>query len=244
MKNFNYYFLCGIALIMLAACGSSSSKNEEEKITETGANGKEYRSYQEACRAEDFEAARDTMSIYHKKYLEELSGHWFHNSEERTKAEGKYYEAFDYIYKAEIQYLLSELRGDECKDKILFILEEIPIEGEKFPQGICGYSVARRGSAGEEGLPLDAYIKWTQHYNRLCDNILSLAINRKNQDLAKLILLKYVDNVEVTEGDSDGGVKVNGVTVDGYHGYIKYTNADRDAAKKKYDEAVELGAFN
>ncbi len=238
MKNFNYYFLCGIALIMLAACGSSSSKNEE-----TGANGKEYRSYQEACRAEDFEAARDTMSIYHEKYLEELSKNGIINRENRKKAEGKYYEAFDYIYKAETQYLLSELRGDECKDKISFILEEIPIEGEKFPQGLCDWSVACRGSWGDEGLPLDAYVVWTQHFNRLCDNILSLAINRKNQDLAKLILLKYVDNVEVTRGES-GGIKVNGVTVDGNHGYIKYTNADRDAAKKKYDEAVELGAFN
>jgi len=244
MKRIKFLSFCCIAVFLLTACGSSSSKNEEEKISVTGADGKEYTSYQEACRAEDFEAARDAMSIYHEKYLEELSGNGMVNKEDRKKAEGKYYEAFDYIYKAEIQYLLSELRGDECKDKIAFLLEEIPIEGEKFPQGLCDYSVACRGSWGDEGLPLDAYVIWTQHFNRLCDNILSLAINRKNQDVAKMILLKYVDNVEVTRGESGGGVKVNGVRVDGNHGYINYTSADRDTAKKKYDEAVKSGAFN
>ena len=36
---------------------------------------------------------------------------------------------------------------------------------------------------------------------------------------------------------------VDGISVDGNHGYIKYTSADRDAAKKKYDEAVRNGAF-
>ena len=201
-----------------------------------------YKDYREAVKALDFEAARDAMSIYHEKYLEELSENGIINQEDRKKAEGEYYAAFDYIYKAEIQYLLSELRGDECKDKIVFLLEEIPIEGEKFPQGLCDYGVACRGSWGDEGLPLDAYVIWTQHFNRLCDNILSLAITMKNQDVAKMILLKYVDNVEVTTGDSD--VIVNGVSVDGNHGYINYTSADRDTAKKKYDEAVELGAFN
>ena len=163
------------------------------------------------------------------------------NTEERKKAEWMYYSAFDHIYKAEIQYLLSELNGDECKDKITFLLEEIPVEGEKFPQGLCHYSIACRGEWGDEGLPLDAYIVWTQHFNRLCDTILSLAINRNNQDLAKMILLKYVDNVEVTRG---GDNVVDGVMVDGNHGYIKYTSVDRDAARKKYDEAVRIGAFN
>ena len=57
-----------------------------------------------------------------------------------------------------------------------------------------------------------------------------------------MILLKYVDNVEVTTGNNPA-VVVDGVKVDGSHGYIKYTSADRDAARKKYDEAVRIGAF-
>lgn len=63
MKNFNYYFLCGIALIMLAACGSSSSKNEEEKESDNLV----YSDYESACYNEDFDAAH---KILNKQRLE------------------------------------------------------------------------------------------------------------------------------------------------------------------------------
>lgn len=225
--------IIGFGVATLCSCGNSNSGNSNKEEMDMD--------YRDAIKALDFETARDIMNTYHERYIEELSKSYSHR-EERKKAEGMYYSAFDHIYKAEIQYLLSELNGDECKDKIAFLLEEIPVEGEKFPQGLCSYFIASRGDFGDDGLPFDAYIVWTQHFNRLCDNILSLAINRRNQDLATMILLKYVDNVEVTTGDHPA-VVVDGVKVDGDHGYIKYTSADRDAARKKYDEAVRIGAF-
>ena len=225
--------IIGFGVATLCSCGNSNSGNSNKEEMDMD--------YRDAIKALDFETARDIMNTYHERYIEELSKSYSHRKE-RKKAEGMYYSAFDHIYKAEIQYLLSELNGDECKDKIAFLLEEIPVEGEKFPQGLCSYFIASRGDFGDDGLPFDAYIVWTQHFNRLCDNILSLAINRRNQDLATMILLKYVDNVEVTTGDQPA-VVVDGVKVDGDHGYIKYTSADRDAARKKYDEAVRIGAF-
>ena len=225
--------IIGFGVATLRSCGNSNSGNSNKEEMDMD--------YRDAIKALDFETARDIMNTYHERYIEELSKSYSHRKE-RKKAEGMYYSAFDHIYKAEIQYLLSELNGDECKDKIAFLLEEIPVEGEKFPQGLCSYFIASRGDFGDDGLPFDAYIVWTQHFNRLCDNILSLAINRRNQDLATMILLKYVDNVEVTTGDHPA-VVVDGVKVDGDHGYIKYTSADRDAARKKYDEAVRIGAF-
>ena len=225
--------IIGFGLATLCSCGNSDSGNSNKEEMDMD--------YRDAIKALDFETARDIMNTYHERYLEELSKDATFNDEERKKAQGMYYSAFDHIYKAEIQYLLSELNGDECKDKIAFLLEEIPVEGEKFPQGLCGYLIACRDEY-DNGLPLDAYIVWTQHFNRLCDTILSLAINRKNQDLATMILLKYVDTVEVIKGDRPP-VVVDGVEVDDNHGYIKYTSADRDAARKKYDEAVRIGAF-
>ena len=223
--------IIGFGVATLCSCGNSNSGNSNKEEMDMD--------YRDAIKALDFETARDIMNTYHERYLEVEELSKSENREERKKAEGMYYSAFDHIYKAEIQYLLSELNGDECKDKIAFLLEEIPVEGEKFPQGLCSYFIASRGDFGDDGLPFDAYIVWTQHFNRLCDTILSLAINRRNQDLAMMILLKYVDNVEVTLGS---GV-VDGVEVDFQHGYIKYTSADRDAARKKYDEAVRIGAF-
>ena len=225
--------IIGFGVATLCSCGNSNSGNSNKEEMDMD--------YRDAIKALDFETARDIMNTYHERYIEELSKSYSHRKE-RKKAEGMYYSAFDHIYKAEIQYLLSELNGDECKDKIAYLLEEIPVEGEKFPQGLCSYFIASRGDFGDDGLPFDAYIVWTQHFNRLCDNILSLAINRRNQDLATMILLKYVDTVEVTIGDGPG-IVVDGVKVDGDHGYIKYTSADRDAARKKYDEAVRIGAF-
>ena len=227
--------IIGFGVATLCSCGNSNSGNSNKEEMDMD--------YRDAIKALDFETARDIMNTYHERYIEELSKSTesYINREERKKAEGMYYSAFDHIYKAEIQYLLSELNGDECKDKIAFLLEEIPVEGEKFPQGLCSYGISRRDE-DDDGLPLDAYIVWTQHFNRLCDTILSLAINRRNQDLAMMILLKYVDNVEVIIGDRPP-VVVDGVEVDYYHGYIKYTSVDRDAARKKYDEAVRIGAF-
>lgn len=231
MRTMKFLMFSYAAICMLMACGNNSNSS-----------GSSEQSYREAVKKLDFDTARDILNSFHEKYLEELSK-GEDNVDERKAAEGKYYNAFDYIYKSEIQYLLSELNDDECKDKIMFILDEIPIEGEKFPEGLCDFWIANRGDDGLDGggIALDAYIVWTQHFNRLCSIILSSAINSKNQELAKLILLKFVDNVEVTNGGDN--VKINGVSVDFEHGYIKYTTKDRDVAQKKYDEAVKKGAF-
>lgn len=234
MKKIYQFTISCLMLCALVACGGGNEKSS--------ADGTKYQSYRDAVKNNDFESARDTLNVYREKYLYEQSQNGITHRHERKEAEGKYYQAFDDIYKAETQYLLSELSGEECKDKILFILEEIPVEGEKFPAGLCDYDVVCCGDWGDEGVPLDAYIVWTQHYNRLCGNFLTLAINRKNQELAKAILLQFVDNVEAIKGDNYG-IDVDGVKVDGNHGYIKYTSVDRDAAQKKYDEAVASGAF-
>ena len=242
----SFYLLALMCFSALTASLSVISCSSSVKNKLFSSDTKSYKSYRDAVKDLNFEAAHDTLSSYREDYLAELSKDWLTYRDERAAAQGKYYQAFDEIYKAEIQYILSELRGDECKDKILFLLEEIPVEGEKMPAGLCTDYVAHRGSLGNEGIPLDAYIIWTQHYNRLCSNILSLAINRKNQDLAKLIILQFVDNVEVTAGDiraDSGSIRVDGVIVDYHHGYIKYTSEDRNAAKEKYDEAVRSGAF-
>lgn len=208
-----------------------------------------YNSYQEACKALDFDAAHDILSVYRDQYAEARAKDDISGREERESAQEKYFNAFDYVYKAETQHILSEMEGEERKSKIIFMLEGIPVEGEKYPEGLCDYEVARRGDWGEEGIPLDAYIIWVQHYNQLCSNIMTLAISKKDQELAKAILLQFADNVEAITSGSGGKssgrfIDVDGVRVDGYHGYIKYTSADRDAAQKKYERAVEMGAFN
>lgn len=102
MKNFSYYFLCGIALILLAACGSSSSKNEEEKITVISSDGKEYESYEEACYAQDYEAAHKFLTAMKKADASD------------------YEEAREYVFSKEALYLIA--MNDESSTKRLFFL--------------------------------------------------------------------------------------------------------------------------
>ena len=240
-KDTVYFFVSMMILFIIFLIGSiSTGFLDLDKVIKTFHSATE-QSYRDAVKELNFEAAHDVLSSYRSDYLYELSqsDHW----DEKNAAQGKYYQAFDEIYKAETQYILSEFQGDECKDKILFLLEEIPIEGEKKKAGLCRWEDVCRSC--HSGYPLDAYIIWTEHYNRLCNTILSLAINRKNQELAKIIIQQFVDNVEVTGvSHLDDEVKVDGIIVKQGQGYIKYTSEDRDAAKKKYDDAVRSGAFN
>ncbi len=165
------------------------------------------------------------------------------NGNNRKLAEAIYYEAFDYIYKQETMYILTNLEGKECTDRITFIMEDIPVIGDKYPEGLCSYFVSLRGEH-DDGFRLDMYVKWTEHFNNLCNTVLNLSINRKNKELAQTILTRFVENVEVTPGSSGSEIVIDGQRVDGNHGYIKYTKKDIDVAKKKYDEVVKSGAFN
>ncbi len=247
MKKYYFLFACLLSFltcVYLSSCGGSSS---QPGLSVQSQSGLSVQSYRDAVKNLDFETARDVLYAYREEYTQacaKCSGKnilWSEDKQELKTAESAYFNAFDYIYKAEVQYLLSELSEDECLDKITFLLEEIPVEGEKYPQGLCSYQVVERSEHGQ-GVTLDAYIVWTQHYNNLCENILSLAINRKNKALAEGILNSFVDNVELFVGATH--VEVDGVKVDGDHGYIKYVSTDRDAAQERYSKAVAQGAFN
>lgn len=110
MKRIRSLILYSVVVFLLSACGSSSSKSadnkaKEEVITVTGADGKEYTSYQEACTANDFEAA-----------------HLYLSKMENMKAKG-YSNAKQYVFKKEALYLMSI--GDEnAKRRIIYLLKE------------------------------------------------------------------------------------------------------------------------
>lgn len=232
------------AILLFNHCTCSYTENSGIKdLWKTVAKNNKYPSYRDAVKVGDFDAAYDSLNIYHKNYIfyQAKNGIIYRNA--RKYSESRYYEAFDYIYKAEVRHILTQMDGREAIDKIFFLLDEIPIEGERSPQGLCEYDLVCRGDWGDEGIPLDAYIVWTQHFNDLCMSILNLAINRKNKDLARQILVHFVENVEAIKGSSSERIVVNNVRVDGNHGYIKYTKVDAQAAKEKYDNAVAMGMF-
>lgn len=198
---------------LFCSCMGCGSSNEEEKRENLAP-----KDYREACRNYDFDTAHKILGELHSAFTE------------GSLADDKYYEAFDYIYKAEVQYLMSQYDEDELRGKILYLLEEIPVEGIKAPEGRGEYTIDSR---------YYEYRDWAVHYNRLCSSILALSINQKFHEVAQMVLLQFIDNIDIKQEQ------------EWKHGYgydmyseVKYISIDRDAAQSKYDEAVSLGIFD
>lgn len=100
MKRIKYLSFCCIAVFLLTACGSSSSK--DEKVTVTNSDGKEYESYEEACHAQDYEAAHKFLTAMKKA------------------GSSDYEEAREYVFSQEALYLIA--MNDETSTKRLFFL--------------------------------------------------------------------------------------------------------------------------
>ncbi len=96
-KNLFLVAIFGLVISTLCSCGSKSVK---------GADGKEYSSYQEACRHQDFVAAYD--------WIEKNNG----SDDDK-----------DYVFNAEMLYLTS-LGTEEASNRIVYLLAEYQIPGE------------------------------------------------------------------------------------------------------------------
>lgn len=211
IKVFYSILLC-LGIISLTSCGRSE------------------KDYIEACNARDFETAHKILNQYREDYIEALSEDLddSDNKTEHDAAQQKYYKAFDYIYQHEVQLIMAEATEEECEGKITFLLQGIPVEGEKLLEGPCdifmSHDILNREDAEKR---FWTYITWSQHYNSLCNNIFALAINRKNQELARFILTQFVDEI----------------FIDGNNRYVEYRSTERNKAEQKYQEAVNLGMF-
>ena len=221
-------FLSTLCLaLFLVSCGNSSSKNEEEeKITVTSSDGKEYTSYQEACRAEDFEAAHKYLDILYDKYLEGYGSASDYQSYTVREVREKYHAALNAIFKQEMMFLASD-GSEQSSNKIIYLLTEVPKEGSPHPEGKydCGMIGEIHGRAKDHV----TYCKYVSNFNNLCNQILDLAISQNNQYLAKKVITMYLQNVENEERED----------VERYtdYYYVKYTWADKEKAVAKCKEA-------
>jgi len=233
MKKILILLAIVIAVCYLGKCSCSGDSEKEHAIVEiepetvTGADGTEYKTYQAACRAGDFEAAHEFVDKLQEMaegknpilYKEEIE---------------KYQAAQDYVFKQEMMYLAAD-GSEEASNKIIFLLTELPVEGEMLSEGMHDFYKVYG----------NRYKSWVKRYNTKCDEILSLAIQNKNEYLAKKVLGMFKQNMEGETGGHNEKIVVKGktITFDGNHGYVWYTNEDIDAAQKKYNQAVKSGAF-
>lgn len=221
------------------SCSSQKNKTEEvqssEDVEKTSTNNatlasstsavqsqKDYgNNYKQAVKDGDFEAAHEIL--------------------ERCYSD----DAMVYINFYEISSLLEE-GGDGVVDKVIYILNEVPVKGE-IQKGICDYFYAseilnsRNACIYEtEAATARTYISFCKKYNELCDKVINLAINRKNKQVAEAVLDFYKPDIKVYKGES-WGIKIDGVNVDGNHGYIKLYKETKAEAAEKVRKAFRMG---
>ena len=142
--------------------------------------------------------------------------------------------------------VLAALKTKELSDAIIKAISSIELSGTPLTRGLHEYSAYSASNS---------YVESVLKYNKSCDKVLSVAINTGNNYLAQKSLLCFKQNMKSMKGHSSNmisdpdykGIKAqdgSGVRVDGNHSYVWYTNEDKIAAQKKYDEAVRSGAFN
>lgn len=220
MKRIYFLAVCCLTICMLMACDSKkTNSSEEEGITVKGADGKEYTSYQAACRAQDFEAAHEILDILYDKYLEGYGVASDYEDISLEKVRAKYQAACGYIFKQEMMYCLSD-GSEQASDKVLYLLSEIPVEGVPHPEGSYYFHDVDPGfSDGKEHY---TYYSWVRNYNGYCTQILDLALSQNNAYLAKKVIGMYKQNI-VHEEDSKKDS----------HYIVKYLWTDKESAIAK-----------
>ena len=161
MKGQRRYIIILMATIfVLPSCNLKSDLKEKYKSEEKVS----YDNYQDALRANDFQAAHE--------FLEDMQG---------TK---DYEKAYDEVFNAEALYLCAN--GDKSSlDRVVFLLSSVPIEGTPVPEGTAfkdRYDMRKM----EDGHNL--YIRSVTKYNQKCSMLIDLAISKHNEGLAERIM--------------------------------------------------------
>lgn len=216
------FVICSMAMCMLMACGSkNTNSNEEEEFTVKGVDGKDYTSYQEACRTEDFEAAHMFLDHYYNLYMEEYGKSAYYSDYDLRTTRTKYQSASKYIFKQEMMYCISD-GSKQASDKVIYLLTEIPVEGSSLPEG--EYAYYQISESSKQGKDYTSYRYWVLNYNICCNQVLDLAISQNNEYLAKKVIGMYKQNMLTEEGPNQGiSTKY----------YVKYSWADKNSAIAK-----------
>ena len=195
--------------IIGVACSHGNNKNDGDYVA--------------AIRENNFELAHEILDDLYVDLIRSNSN----NSFDADKYSERYWAAADHIYKAEMNYLLSE-NDPEANRRMIYTLANMNIVGDVVKDGEhISYNQIHR---------CENYSTFTKRYNRICDEILKIAIFYKNQDMAEQIIKLY-------KQDNDFEHEWLNET-DKYVAHITNSWSSRDAAQNKLQEAIDNGEFN
>jgi hypothetical protein len=180
LKIFGVLLLLGCVVRVFDKCSCSSSGGTVVKDKD----GKEVtvyigdpKSYVDAVKDQDFVLAHNILDELYAEYLAEYnkSKHFSMHYDQ------KFWTAANYIYNAEMDYLLPQ-NDAEANRRVVFTLVQInpigdePIDGHTY----SGYD----DNMGR----YDAYVNFVAEYNKLCSKIIELALFYHNSDVATQVL--------------------------------------------------------
>ena len=157
----------------------------------------------------------------------------------------RYGECIDLDDKSVITKLASR-KDRGLSDAIIKSLSAIAINGRPYPIGLHDrHDPDREWSSGnQDKISHFQYVDSVADYNRQCDNLLSIAIASGNQYLAQKVLTCFKEKPVFVVGSDETVIKApNGKRIDYSHSYMYYSDEDKKAAQKKYQEAVASGSF-
>ncbi len=212
-KTILYTFVCLLAA-MAVSCGGGSDSKEKE------VNWRKPTAYIEAINANDYTTAHEVLDkLYANYYLKYCEEDVFHADEVAA-----YWDAAKYIYKAEMQYLLP-MNDADANRRLVFTLQSMNAPRQK-PNEAQEYSVGKYQKT-------DAYMKFCDNYNRLCDEILEISITSGTEDMANQIVKLYKDEYIPSQPNRST------------HAVISYTvdKGSKQRAKERLAEAKAEGSF-
>lgn len=162
MKKWVYILLCFLAIAALTEeCSSDNDENNPEEYIKAVNNG-------------DYKKAHEILDNLYANYLKHPSN---------DAACSKFWTAAEYIYKAEMQWLIpqNDIENDKRLIYTLDALSPIGIE----PIGNYPYDYKEYRDKGND---FDAYCTFASEYNKLCLELIRISMRYDNQQLAELTL--------------------------------------------------------
>ena len=148
------------------------------------------------------------------------------------------------IQDSELISQLASLKNKDISDDIINLISKIKIKGSRIPKGMHDWTTFEKNYSHYRPDYID-YMKSINDYNKVCDQILEIAISKGNDYLAKNVLIKYKEDVYKLQGSRREVIKApDGKRLDNSDFYyVYYINDSKNNAQKRYREAKMNGAF-
>ncbi len=261
MKCLKVLAVCCLGMFVLGAFGGGlskasyaqgifSKKSKAVQKNQSKAVQKDFGDYRKACEESDFGKAHEILNELRDVFVKEGLPKAYYCEVSEIKGYRDYVDADIYIFREEVTYLMG-LNDPAAESRILKLIMETPLDGRRLDEGYCSaHDAYERSVTGGEKVWLYSYC--IKRNNQKCDIVMDLSILNEKQSIAKKVLLYYKDNMHIQKAGHDYSyddyklrinIKGKTIKVDGDHGYIWYDSEDKDAAQKRYNDAVKNGVF-